>query len=165
MFNYDGGNMPVAKLKEFLDNNKVKYVSIKHSLAYTAQEIAAAAHIKGKTLAKTVLLKIDGKMAMAICPASYKIDLAQLRTALNAESIRLANEQEFKDKFPGCDVGAMPPFGNLYNMDVFVSESLAEDKEIAFNAGSHTELIKLAFEDYEKLVSPQKIKCSFQSKA
>ena len=156
--------MPVEKLKEFLDGNNVKYVAIKHSLAYTAQEIAATAHIKGKELAKTVLVKVDGKMAMAVCPASYKIDLVQLKEGTGAAHVRLANESEFKDKFPGCDVGAMPPFGNLYNMDVYVSESLADEEEIAFNAGSHTELIKLAYADFDKYVSPKKIKCSFQSR-
>jgi len=159
-----GGDMPVKMLKEFLDSNNVKYLSIKHSLAYTAQEIAASAHIKGKELAKTVLVKIDGKMAMTVCPASYKIDLQKLQQSIGAENVRLANEQEFKDKFPDCEVGAMPPFGNLYNMDVFVAESLAEDEEIAFNAGTHTELIKLSYSDYKKLVNPKKIKCSFQSK-
>lgn len=156
--------MPVKKLKEYLDQNKIKYVTIKHSLAYTAQEIAATAHIKGKELAKTVLVKMDGRMAMAVCPASYKIDLSQIKKATGTENIRLANEQEFKDKFPECDVGAMPPFGNLYNMNVYVSESLGDDEEIAFNAGTHTELIKLSFKDFEKLVQPTKIKCSFQLK-
>ncbi|MFC2135936.1 aminoacyl-tRNA deacylase [Bacteroidota bacterium] len=156
--------MPAKKIKEFLDGNNVKYVAIKHSLAYTAQEIAATAHIKGKELAKTVLVKIDGKLAMTVCPASYKIDLSQLKEAVGAKKVRLANEQEFKDKFSECDVGAMPPFGNLYNMDVFVAESLSDEEEIAFNAGSHTELIKLAYNDFERLVKPRKVKCSFQSK-
>lgn len=156
--------MPVKKLKEYLDQNKIKYVTIKHSLAYTAQEIAATAHIKGKELAKTVLVKMDGKMAMIVCPASYKIDLSQIKNVTKTENVRLANEQEFKDKFPECDVGAMPPFGNLYNINVYVSESLTDDEEIAFNAGTHTELIKLSYQDFEKLVQPTKIRCSFQSK-
>lgn len=154
--------MPVKKLMEYLDSNKVKYVTMKHSAAYTAQEIAAQAHIPGKQLAKTVILKIDGKMAMAVLPASYKVDLKLLKKAARAKKVELANEKEFKGFFPECEVGAMPPFGNLYEMDVFVSESLAEDETIAFNAGSHTELIKLDYADFEKLVKPIVLKYSFK---
>ena len=149
--------MPVKKLKEFLDSNKVKYVSISHSAAYTAQEIAASAHVPGKELAKTVMVKIDGKMAMAVLPASYKVDLQHLKDAVGAATVALAGEREFRDMFPGCETGGMPPFGNLFGMDVFVSAKLAEDQEIAFNAGSHTELLKLAYKDFERLVKPKVI--------
>jgi Ala-tRNA(Pro) deacylase len=152
--------MPVQKLKDFLDSNGVKYVSISHSMAYTAQEIAAASHIPGKEIAKTVMVKLDGKMAMAVLPASYKIDFGLLKKVSGASDAELAGEGEFKDMFPGCEIGAMPPFGNLYDMEVFVAESLAEDEEIAFNAGNHTELIKLAYSDFEKLVHPKKLKFS-----
>ena len=157
--------MPSKKLKSFLDENKIKYVSIKHSSAYTAQEIAAIAHIPGKDLAKTVIIKIDGKMAMAVLPASYKVSFDNLKVTLGVKEVRLAYEQEFIDKFPDCEVGAMPPFGNIYGMDVFVAESLAEDEEIAFNACNHTELIKMSFSDFEKLVKPKRIKFSVPSKA
>lgn len=157
--------MPRKKLKEFLDSNKVKYISIQHSSAYTAQEIAAIAHIPGKDVAKTVIIKIDGKMAMAVLPASYKVSFDHLKEALGVKEVRLAYEQEFMDKFPDCEVGAMPPFGNIYGMEVFVAESLAEDEEIAFNACSHTELIKMSFSDFEKLVKPKRIKFSVLSKA
>ena len=157
--------MPSKKLKSFLDENKIKYVSIKHSSAYTAQEIAAIAHIPGKDLAKTVIIKIDGKTAMAVLPASNKVSFDHLKDALGAKEVRLAYEQEFMDKFPDCEVGAMPPFGNIYGMDVFVAESLAEDEEIAFNACNHTELIKMSFSDFEKLVKPKRIKFSVPSKA
>ncbi|MGK9475641.1 aminoacyl-tRNA deacylase [Melioribacter sp. OK-6-Me] len=156
--------MPSKKLKEFLDNNNIKYVTIKHSLAFTAQEIAASAHIKGKKLAKSVLVKINGKMVMVVLPASYKVNFEQLRTAFGNENVRLANEQEFMDKFPECEVGAMPPFGNLYGLEVYVDQSLAEDEEIAFNAGTHTELIQMSYSDFERLVQPKKMKFSFQSK-
>ena len=154
--------MPVKKLKDFLDEHKVKYVSIKHSTAYTAQEIAAAAHIPGKELAKTVMVKIDGNMAMAVLPASYKVDFDLLKEAAGADKVELATEQEFKDMFPECEVGGMPPFGNLWGMEVYVAKSLAEDEEIAFNAGSHTELIKLAYKDFERLVEPKVMKYSYQ---
>ncbi|MDO9575197.1 MAG: YbaK/EbsC family protein [bacterium] len=152
--------MLVKKLKDFLDSNKIKYVTIKHSPAYTAPEIAGAAHIPGKELAKTVIIKVDGKMAMAVLPASQRVNFDLLKKIAGASKIELASEQEFKDLFPECDVGAMPPFGNLYEMEVFVDESLLEDKEIAFNAGSHTELIRLAYKDFERLVTPKMGKLS-----
>ncbi len=146
--------MPVKELREFLDGQKVKYVAISHSAAFTAQEIAARAHIPGKELAKTVMVSIDGEMAMAVLPASYKVDFALLREITGASRVDLCGEADFKDRFPGCDLGAMPPFGNLYDMRVYVDESLTEDDEIAFNAGSHTELVRLAYEDFERLVDP-----------
>jgi Ala-tRNA(Pro) deacylase len=152
--------MPVRKLKEFLDNNGIKYVTISHSRAFTAQEIAATAHIPGKELAKTVIIKLDGRMAMAVLPASYQVDFDLLREVTGVDDVGLATEREFKDAFPECDVGAMPPFGNLYDMDVYVAETLAEDEEIAFSAGSHTELIKLAYADFEKYVSPTIVRIS-----
>lgn len=146
--------MPVQKLKEFLDSQKVKYVTIYHSPAFTAQEIAASAHVPGKELAKTVMVKIDGRMAMVVLPASFRIDMQMLRQATGAANVELAGEKEFKDMFPACEVGAMPPFGNLYGMDVYVSETLSKDEEIAFNAGSHTELVRLAYADFARLVNP-----------
>ena len=146
--------MPIKKLKAFLDEHNIRYVSIRHSTAYTAQEIAASAHIPGKEVAKTVMVKVDGVMAMAVLPASYQVDFDLLKTATGAAEVELATEMEFKDLFPECDLGAMPPFGNLYGMDVFMAASLAEDEEIAFNAGSHTELIRMSFPDYVRLVQP-----------
>ena len=153
--------MPVKKLRDFLDSHSIKYVTISHSQAYTAQEIASSAHIPGKELAKTVMIKIDGKMAMAVLPASYKVDFDLLKKNIGASKVELASEKEFQDIFPECDVGAMPPFGNLYGMEVFAAESLSEDEEITFNAGSHTELIRLAYKDFERLVKPKVLKFSF----
>lgn len=147
--------MPVERLKEYLNSSKVKYVSIIHSEAFTAQEIAQSAHISGRELAKTVIVKKDGKPAMAVLSASQKIRLDLLEDAAGASKIELASEQEFRDMFPDCELGAMPPFGNLYGMEVFVDEGLTRDEEIAFNAGSHTELIKLAYKDFSALVKPK----------
>ena len=147
--------MPVRKLKDFLDSENVKYVSIYHSIAYTAQEIAASVHVKGKEMAKTVMVKLDGKLAMAVLPASHQVDFEHLKRASGAQGAMLATEKEFKDLFPDCDIGAMPPFGNLYGMNVFVAQALTQDKEIAFNAGSHYELIKLDYKDFERLVNPK----------
>jgi len=152
--------MPIKKLKEYLDKNKIKYVAVSHSKAYTAMEIAASAHISGKDLAKTVMVKIDGKMAMAVLPASQKVDFDLLKKAVMAKQVEIASEGEFKNLFPECELGAMPPFGNLYGLDVYVAKSLAEDEEIVFNAGSFTELIRLSFQDYEKLVMPKVLKFS-----
>jgi Ala-tRNA(Pro) deacylase len=153
--------MPVKKLKKFLDDNNIQYVTITHSQAFTAQKIAASAHIPGKDLAKTVIVKIDGRMAMAVLPGSYRIDMKTLQEVTGSHNIELASEEEFKEMFPECETGAMPPFGNLYDMEVFVAASLTEDEEIAFNAGSHTELIKLSFEDYKRLVNPNILTFSY----
>jgi Ala-tRNA(Pro) deacylase len=145
----------VQKLRDFLDKHNIQYVTSSHSLAYTAQETAAAAHIAGQELAKTVMVKIEDKLAMAVVPASFKVNLDLLRKATGANKVELAHEQEFGSMFPESEVGAMPPFGNLYGMEVFVDESLSHDEEIAFNAGSHTELMKLAYKDFERLINPK----------
>jgi Ala-tRNA(Pro) deacylase len=147
--------MPATKLKEFLDQNNIRYKIILHSPAYTAHEIAASAQVPSKDLAKTLLIKVDDRMTMAVLPASHRADLDQLREALGAEHVELANEEEFRDAFPGCALGAMPPFGNLYDLEVVVARRLTEDKEIAFNAGTHTELVKLDYEDFDRLVHPK----------
>jgi Ala-tRNA(Pro) deacylase len=146
--------MPDTRLRNFLDKEHVKYVSIDHSPAFTAQEIAATAHIPGKELAKTVIVKVDGELAMVVLPAAEHVRMEQLRKTLGAQQVELANEDEFKKAFPDCETGAMPPFGNLYGMNVFVSQALREDDEIAFSAGSHSELIRLPYADYERLVHP-----------
>lgn len=150
--------MPAQKLKEFLDSHNVEYVTINHSPAYTAQRIAELAHIPGKELAKTVVVKLDGKFSMAVLPASHRVDLDYLKRGVTASNVEVASEAEFKNLFPDCEVGAMPPFGNLYDMDVYVAEKLTEDEEIAFNSGSHTELVKLSYKDFENLVSPKVIR-------
>jgi Ala-tRNA(Pro) deacylase len=155
--------MPAKKLKEYLNNNNIKYVTIFHSQAYTAQEVAATAHIPGKELAKTVMVKIDDKMAMAVLTAADKVDFDSLKEAAGAGKVELASEQEFENMFPGCEIGTMPPFGNLYEMQVFVEENLTEDTEIAFNAGSYTELIRLSYKDFERLVKPAVVKFSSNS--
>ena len=147
--------MPVQKLKDYLDQHEVEYVTISHSPAYTAQRIAEITHIPGKELAKTVIVKIDDKFAMAVLPASRRVDLRHLQEAIDADDVVLASEQEFKSLFPDCEVGAMPPFGNLYDMGVYVAEQLTEDDEIAFNAGSHTELVRMSYRDFASLVTPQ----------
>lgn len=155
--------MPVKKLKAFLDETNVRYLTVRHSSAYTSQEIAASAHVSGKEFAKTVMIKIDGEMAMAVLPASYHIDFESLKEIFGTKNVTLASEAEFKDRFSDCEIGAMPPFGNLYGMAVYVADSLTEHKEIAFNAGTHTELIKLSYADYKRLVKPHVFKFSWKT--
>ena len=146
--------MSGTRIREFLDKENVKYVTISHSPAFTAQEVAQSAHIPGKELAKTVIVKIDGEMARVVTPASENVKLARVKEAVGAHEVDLASEDEFKGSFPDCETGAMPPFGNLYDMKVFVSQVLREDEQIAFNAGSHSELIQLPYTEFERLVEP-----------
>ena len=147
--------MPTKKLREFLDNQGVKYMALPHQVTYTALQTAAVAHVPNKELAKTVIVKADGVLAMAVLPASRDVDLSLLRAAIGANHVSLAKEAEFKDQFSECEIGAMPPFGNLYGMTVYVDESLTKDKDIAFNAGSHYELLQVAYADFERLVKPK----------
>ena len=146
--------MQLSKLRSFLDFHHVKYLVISHSLAYTAQGVAALAHVSGKQLAKTVIVKIDGVLAMAVLPASLHVDLDRLRKLTGAQAVELASESEFKDAFPDCETGAMPPFGNLYDMPVYADSSLAECEEITFSAGTHRELVRMNWDDMVHLVKP-----------
>lgn len=147
--------MIARKLKEYLDQNKVKYVTITHSPAYTAQEVAASAHVPGRDMAKTVIIHVGDRYAMAVLPANRKVVLHDLIELTGNEDVRFATEAEFASRFPDCEVGAMPPFGNLYGMDVYVAPALAAAERIAFNAGSHTEVIQMAYEDFARLVRPR----------
>ena len=147
--------MPVTRLTNLLCDKHIHYVTIPHSTAFTAQETAASAHIPGIEFAKTVIVKVDGRLMMTVLPAQYRVHLGLLKQVTGAKKIELASEDDFRGFFPGCDVGAMPPFGNLYHMEVYVEESLLNDKEIAFNAGSHSELIKISYHDYMNLVEPK----------
>ena len=146
--------MPLTKLREFLDSHNIKYMVVSHSVAYTAQGIAALVHLSGKKLAKTVIVSMDGALAMAVLPASFHVDLDLLRAAAGAQTVEVATERDFKDAFPDCETGAMPPFGNLYDMAVYADASLADNEEITFNAGSHRELVRMAWADVARLVNP-----------
>lgn len=157
--------MTLSKLREFLDCHRIKYLVISHSLAYTAQGVAALAHVSGKKLAKTVIVKIDGVLAMAVIPASFHVDLDRLRKLTGAQSVEVASEIEFKDAFPDCETGAMPPFGNLYDMPVYADESLAQNEEITFSGGSHRELVRMQWADMQRLVNPTIDKLIYQHAA
>src|ERR1700687_4393766 len=146
--------MPLSKLRKFLDSHHIKYLIISHSLAYTAQGIAALTHVSGKKLAKTVSVKIDGVLAMAVVPASLHVDHDRLRSRTGARTVEISSEKEFKDAFADCETGAMPPFGNLYDMAVYADASLAENEEITFSAGTHRELVRMNWFDMVRLVNP-----------
>lgn len=146
--------MTLKKLRDFLDSHHVRYAVISHSPAYTASEIAESAHIPGRELAKTVIVKIDGRLAMAVLPSTQNVHTEALRQAVGAREVGLAAESEFASHFPDCDPGAMPPFGNLYGLEVFVSPRLGDDEQICFNAGNHRELLRLSYADFERLVQP-----------
>ena len=150
--------MPSKKLKEFLDRFEVPYLTITHSQAFTAQKVAASAHIPGKNMVKTVMVVINGQMAMAVLPSSFNVDFGLLKEITGEGNVRLAGEPEFKDMFPDCELGAMPPFGNLYNLEVFVAVVLTDADEIAFNAGNHSEIIQMSYRDFERLVHPKVLK-------
>jgi Ala-tRNA(Pro) deacylase len=143
------------RLTEFLDSHHIKYVHIHHSPAFTAREVAVSAHLPFREVAKTVVLATHGVYFLAILPASEMIDLPLLRELLEKQDLRLASESELNALFPECEVGAMPPFGNLFQMDVIVSPPLTEDEEIAFNAGSHRDMVRMSYADYERLVDPK----------
>lgn len=143
-------------IREYLDSQKVWHQDSHHSIAYTAQGVAHAQHISGKVLAKVVMVVAGERKIMAVVPGHHRVDLEDLAKLLGAEDIRLATEEEFENDFPDCEVGAMPPFGNLYQIEVVVDESLASHDEITFNAGTHVDTILIHYKDYENLVNPKK---------
>jgi Ala-tRNA(Pro) deacylase len=155
--------MPLSKLETYLRDQDVSFNKIVHHKTYTAQRTAADAHISGRELAKTVIMKIDNRMCMVVLPADMQVDLGLLKMSTGAKFIRLATEMEFKDLFKNCEVGAMPPFGNLYDMPVFVAEALIKGVFIAFNAGTHSMLIQMKYADFARLVQPKVIKVAYHA--
>lgn len=154
--------MPIPRLKRFLDEHQIKYTATSHSPAYTAQEVAEAAHIPGKELAKTVIVKLDDRMCLAVVPASERVNVESLAAETHSKHAHVVGEKDFERLFPGCEVGAMPPFGNLWNLPVYVSRTLSDDDQIAFSAGTHSEVLSLAFEDFRRLVKPELLNFSEQ---
>ncbi len=146
--------MPTERLKRLLDENGVRYQTISHSVAYTAQGVAASAHVRGRDLAKSTVVKLDERIGLAVVPAPRRVDLEALRRAAGAQRASLVSESEFQGLFPDCEVGAMPPFGNLYGLAVWVDEELRKDPTIVFNAGTHREAIRVPFADFERLARP-----------
>ncbi|MHC4547367.1 MAG: aminoacyl-tRNA deacylase [Planctomycetota bacterium] len=148
--------MPVAgKLKAFLDEHKVGYHVLTHHERFTSPEIAQALHVPGQEMAKVVMVKVNGKLVMGVLTANLRVDLGAFADVLKVKKAELATEKEFQGTFPDCEVGAMPPFGNLYDVEVYVDSSLTKDREIVFEAGNHKEAIKLPYETFARLVKPR----------
>jgi Ala-tRNA(Pro) deacylase len=156
-------HMPILKkLKTYLDEAQVPYEVVTHALAYTAQEIAAIQHVPGKELAKVVMLEVDDQLVMGVLPGSLKVHLHTARANLGASTLRLATEDEFRARFPECEVGAMPPFGNLFGLQVVVDPALEKDEYIYFNAGNHVQTVRMKYKDFADLVKPQVTRLSNQ---
>jgi len=146
--------MPAREIIACLDQAKANYQRLDHTPAYTALEVAESAHIRGHKLAKVVVMEVDAELALLVIPASYRIDIEQLKHSIRAFSIELADASQFRHRFKGCEEGAIPPLGNLYGLDVYVAESLTHEAEITFCAGTHTELIRMPYDQFAALVNP-----------
>jgi Ala-tRNA(Pro) deacylase len=144
----------LQRLKDYLDSQKVQYQVLTHEEAYTAPEIAHSLHVSGKEMAKVVVVKAGERFVMTVLPSNWKVDLTRLRGIFQTTQVRLATEEELRGLFPDCQVGAMPPFGNLYGLEVYVDQSLAADEEIVFRAGSHVVAVKFRYQDFANLVRP-----------
>lgn len=148
--------MPIlARLQEYLDRHHVAYEVHTHPLAYTSERTAQAQHVPGREMAKVVVLRDGADFFLFVLPAPFRVDLALAAEALDRPALRIAEEAEFRDLFPGCEPGAMPPFGNLFGMPVWVDHSLTRDEFIVFDAGSHTETVRLRYGDFAGLVKPR----------
>ena len=147
--------MPILrKLKEVLDRAKISYEIYNHPQAFTAQEIAASQHMPGKEMAKVVILKFDGSLAMAVVPASKMVSFERVKAGLGIKDVSLATEGEFTRLFPECEIGAMPPFGELFGLPVYVDLALEKDEAIFFNAGNHQQTVRLKYRDFKEIVKP-----------
>ncbi len=141
------------RLESYLREQGVRFEVTWHPLAYTAQEVAASEHVSGYLVAKPVIARCGERFVMAVLAAPQRLDLSKL-SAVAGEPCRLAQESEFAPLFPDCEVGAHPPFGNLYGLPVYVDRRLARDPEIVFRCGSHRETMRVAYADFERLVQP-----------
>jgi Ala-tRNA(Pro) deacylase len=148
------------QLEAYLCKHQVPYKLQHHTQAFSAQKIAEREHIPGKTVAKPVIIMVDGQLIELVLPASYQVNFSKLQSILGARDMRLANESEFANVFPDCEVGAMPPFGNHYGIAVYVEKRLTEDETIVFPVGTHTETMSLKYADFERLVHPTVVECA-----
>ena len=147
--------MSAERLEHYLTSHGIDYLVVDHDEAFTASEVAQTAHVRGREMAKTVIVKADGELAMVVLPATDLVDLLSLRQAMAAGELELAAEEEFADVFTDCEIGAMPPFGNIYGLDVYVDDSLADDDVIAFNACTHRRVFKIKYRDFDAYVQPK----------
>ncbi len=145
----------LQRLLQYLDENRVEYTHHTHPTAYTAREVASVEHVPAHRIAKVVVYFTENGYGMAVLPGDSMLDLQSLRTALGVSRLRLATESELADLFPDCELGAMPPFGNLFDLPVFVDGSLTTEETIAFNAGTHRDVVHMKYRDFERLVRPK----------
>lgn len=150
--------MPATRIKKYLDDNNVKYSSILHPETMTAMENSFASCVHPQNIAKVVIIKAPEKLFMVVLGANHHIDLQLLSKSLNKSPLAIAKESEFQEIFPDCEVGAMPPFGNIYGLEVLMSDDLLNDENIVFNAGNHHELVEISIKDYQDLIQPKIIK-------
>ena len=149
------------QITEYLDKSAIQYEVSEHEPTFTAQEMAAIEHEPGKYVAKPVIVKADGKNIMCVLAACYKIDLGALKKQIGAQSVDLTDEKEIGSIFEDCELGAEPPFGNLYDMPVIMDKALEKDDHITFQAGTHEKAIRISMEDYRKLVNPKVLEFSY----
>jgi Ala-tRNA(Pro) deacylase len=156
----DGGGQAMSepRLQRYLHEQGIGFETIHHARTQTAHDTALSARVDDRDFAKTVIVRLDSSIAMVVLAADRRLDLAALGLATGSETAELVQESEFAALFPDCEAGAMPPFGNLYGLDVYVDDVLSDDEEIAFNAGTHTELMRIPFALFEQLVHPKRLR-------
>ena len=147
----------LERLTAYFDQHRIPYRHTTHALAFTAREVARAEHMPERKLAKTIVFLADDQYGLAVLPADSLVDMQELRIVLDMPRLRLATERELADLFPDCELGAMPPVGNLFGMQVYIDYSLSHEDEIAFNAGTHRDVIHMKYPDYQSLVEPHKV--------
>lgn len=150
------------KLREYLKKNNISFEVIRHPVAYSSSQTAHIAHVHGYEMAKPVMVKVNGKLIMVVMTANQKVNLSLLKALYGTQDVVLASENDFAATFSDCEMGAMPPFGNLYGIDEIISDELTKDEEIVFNGGTHSELIKMKYRDFEHLIHPRIVNFKFK---
>ena len=143
-----------SDLQRYLNNNGISYTILQHDPAFTAHSVAVAAHVPDKDLLKSIVLQIDGRYWMGVLRADHRMNTASIRHSFGARQVNLAHEEDLSSLFPDCQLGTMPPFGNLYGLPVLIDEAILDDEEIFFNACCNTRVIKMKLADYRRLVNP-----------
>ncbi len=143
------------RIRDYLDSQNVLYETVHHSQAFSGQEVAHSLHLSGKRLAKAVVLGGDGKLLMAIIPASHRLNLQDMRVAAEVMSLEMVSESELAKVFPDCEGGAVPPFGNLYGLEVWVDRAVSDSEEIFFCAGTHQDCLRMKYSDFSRLCRPR----------
>lgn len=157
--------MPLSRLRKYLDKNSISYTLVSRPPVFTFQGTTVIVHAPGRQVAKTVMVKIDGELALTVLPAASHVDISAFRHEAGVRSAEFATDEEFRDRFPECEIGTMPPFGDLHGLEVFADETLSRNEEITFNARSHRELIQMPWNDFERVVKPTVIRLAARPRA